>query len=573
MKEEGQQKGSAIIMALFMFMIISLIGAALLSVAAVEKKVVISQNRVEMLNQAADSGVQMARKVIMNYLAAGQDIPAFNDFYLENGLRVEMSCDLSGLEKNGVIKITSRAYMQDLDGKVMASKGVRADLWVDCLPDQVVKARTLKVAGRYYSVLSQQAIDDLGNQDWDVNHIESSLAGDPVHPSSYPLEGPSYDSLAEECQISHPNFHPVQQQWPGIQVPDHSWWVDYQYDNLDGEGFHDVENSHIYMAPYYNPLGYLEVVNKEGGPEKIGIEQGWNNSLTVDEQNQLFIDNLTNPIWGQPMSEQYYQSQVISILKSSGGTVIYPDRELNSQDFIKTAQVIENIPAPTMPGGLLDNYRQLARLGGEWDYIAQGSDKLSFYSGKYQIDINSLDKTYIYIDCAAGDTVVLDFNSVLAPSGYCLTEWLDSNQGMFFNRIRNQQQSVIIVSTADLEVIMDNIMFEHLSSGTSFYIISPGNINLSLIPVIGESSDCPRNIQAFLWAGKNIHIYSGVTGCNYTGLINAGNNLYIELGNTVGMPEDEPYFRVEKNEVIIQQFPQAWAYLGMAPVITYTHID
>ncbi len=572
---KAQQQGSAVIVALFVLMVICLMGTAVLSVAAVERKVVVSQNKVEMLRQAADAGVQVARNIIMNYLAAGQAIPAIDDIYLENGCRVEISCDPGSIDNNnnGVVKVTSRAYWEDADGGVMASKAARADLLVDCLPDCAVRANTLKLAGRYYPTVSGKEIDHLGNQDWDVSYTEARLAGDPAQPRFYPLNGPSYNSFNEKYQIQHPYFYLDTQQWPGIPEPYYTWRVDYVYASQDEEDYHDLDNSMIHIAPFYRPYGYLEIVDKKGHPEQIGLEQGWNNIFNTDEQTELFENTLTNPAWGCAMSEEYCQAEVINALRSYEGSIIYPEKVFRSQDFIKTAQVIEHLPAPTLSPELLRSYRKLAQLCPEWEYISGDSDKLECNNGKYEVDIGSLDQTYIFVDRPVEDTVVLDFNAVLSPTDYSLWDWLDSSSEPFFSLIKNEHRSVIIISTADLELTMDNIMFDHLSSDTRFYVISEGNINLTLAPVILEFSHSPRNMQAFLWAGEDIHIHCGVSECNYTGLIYAGNNLFIQLENPERMQEDEQYFRIEKNDTMIQQFPESWAYLGMAPIIAYTYMD
>ncbi|KUG05043.1 hypothetical protein ASZ90_017532 [hydrocarbon metagenome] len=568
----GQSKGSAVIVAMFVLMVICLIGAAVLCAAMVERKVVISQNRMELLRQAADGGIQVARNIIMNYMAAGQAIPAIDDLYLENGLRVAISCDMNSINDNGVISVTSRAYMED-DYGITATKAVRAELLIGCLPDCVIRASTLKLAGRYLSTVSGKAIDGSGNQDWDVDHTEPRLAGDPDHPSSYPLNGPSYFSFMEKYQINHPYFNIGDQQWPGIPDAAHTWWIDYQYASVGEEGHHDLEHSIIHTTPFYNPYGYLEIVNKEGLPELIGIGQGWNNALTADEENHLFKDDLSNPAWGCSMSEESYQSQVINALLSScESSVIYPDKQFKSQDFIKTAQVLE-VPISALVSALPESYQHLAQYGADWENIAEDSEKLRFNSGKYEVDINSLEQTYMYIDRPVGDTVVLDFNSALIPTDYCLTDWLAGNKATFFDLIKNEGRSVIIVSNADLELTMDNMMFEHLKSGTVFYVISSGNITLSLEPVVLEFPGYPRDVSAFLRSGEDIRIHSAVTGCNYTGLIYADNNLDIRLESLEGIQEYEPYFRLEKDDTIIQHFPQSWTYLGMAPIIAYTYLD
>jgi hypothetical protein len=63
-----------------------------LRVVSVQSKVAQAHKQMEMLRQAADGGIQVARMVVMNYLAARQDLPPLDDIYLDNGIKVEISC-------------------------------------------------------------------------------------------------------------------------------------------------------------------------------------------------------------------------------------------------------------------------------------------------------------------------------------------------------------------------------------------------------------------------------------------------------------------------------------------------
>ncbi len=569
---KGREQGSAVIVALLAFMVICLMGTALLSAAAIERKVAVSQNRVELLRQAADAGIEAGRNIIINYWAAGQALPAMEDIYLENECRVEINCDLDSLNDNGIISITARAFMEDANGNLIASKAARADLLLDDWPACGIRAKTLKLAGSYYTVVSAQEIDPGGKQDWDVNDSESCLAGDPGQPAFYPLNGPCLNSFKEDYQLQHPYFQLDTQYWPGVADLDYTWWVDYAYASLDEDNFHDLDNSLINIRPFYRPYGYLEIVGKDGQAGQIGLKEGWINTLSADEENELFIDTLSQPAWGCFNSEEYYQAELLDRLVSSGGSIIYPEKLFRSQDFAQNLQVVENLAAPDLPSELLASYKRLAGVNPAWEYIPESSDKLSFNKGEYQVDIDTLNQAYIYLDCPPGETLLFDFNAVLGPGG-CLMDWLAGTTAPLFDSIRDEQRSVIIVSPANLEVIMDSIMFEYLNSETRFYLISAGDIDITLKPLTVEFPSSPRNIQAFLWAGENINISSRVMGCCYSGFIKAGNQLFIQILNPGGIMEQEPYFRMEKNAAIIQHFPEAWAYLGLCPIIAYSYID
>ena len=85
-------------------------------VVSVQSKVAQAHKQMEMLRQAADGGIQVARMVVMNYLAARQDLPPLDDIYLDNGIKVEISCQPGSINGRKVVEISSRAYQPAATG-------------------------------------------------------------------------------------------------------------------------------------------------------------------------------------------------------------------------------------------------------------------------------------------------------------------------------------------------------------------------------------------------------------------------------------------------------------------------
>jgi hypothetical protein len=93
-----------------------------LRVVSVQSKVAQAHKQMEMLRQAADGGIQVARMVVMNYLAARQDLPPLDDIYLDNGIKVEISCQpgsINGLKywQERSISLTISFITRSVPGK------------------------------------------------------------------------------------------------------------------------------------------------------------------------------------------------------------------------------------------------------------------------------------------------------------------------------------------------------------------------------------------------------------------------------------------------------------------------
>lgn len=556
-------RGSAVMLALSILIIISIMAGTALRVASVQSKVVQAQNQVEILRQAAEGGIQVARSVVMNYVAARKELPVLDDIYLDNGIKVELNCQPRVIKGRKVVEISSRAVGSS------GSKAIQAQILIDGLPAYAVQAENLKISGSYRAKVSNQIIDEDMKQDWEVSCTETRLDGDAPYPQAYPCQGPCYPDCTEACSFNHPFFNIQEQYWPGLDHPNYTWKIDYEYDSLEGREFHKLDNSLITITPFYEPYGYLELMDEKGGEEFLAVESGWNNTLGAEEEEAFFRDDLTHPVWGASMSEEYFQAQVIRQLKASGAEIVYPVRTLKSQDFIKTGQLLNYLGAPVLPLELLDNCRNLAIQNSSWQYITANGPQLEYQDGNYRVNIDRLNSTYIFIDRSSSDNVELDFNRVW--QGFQLTEWLQGPKSRFFDLIENQGQPVILISNANLHLILDPVVFDALNPDCAFYVLVGGDIKLTIDAIEMEDTYEPAHILAFLLAARDIHIVSRRAECRYSGSIYAGQGLYLQLA--AEGTESEPRFLIEKSARIFQQFPQSWVYLNMAPIISYSYID
>ncbi|NLO21556.1 MAG: hypothetical protein GX119_06100 [Syntrophomonadaceae bacterium] len=564
-REMEGSRGSAVILALSILIVISIMAGAALRVASVQSKVAQAQNQVEILRQAAEGGIQVARSVIMNYTAARQELPAFDDIYLDNGVKVEINCQPGVIKGRKVVRISSRAFQTGAVG----SKVIQAQILSDGLPAYAVQAESLKISGYYRATVSNQSIDEDMKQDWAVSSSEARLEGDVPDPQAYPCQGPCYPDCSEACAFHHPFFSIQEQYWPGMNDPDYTWKIDYAYGCLEGREFHQLDDSLISITPFYEPYGYLEILDEKGKEELLAVESGWHDSLGPEEKEILFRDNLTHPSWEVLMSEEYYQAEIISQLKASRSEIIYPARTFQSQDFIKSGQLVTNLKTPVLPLDLLDDYRHLAGQDSDWQYIPANWPQLEYQDGIYRVNIDRLDSSYIFIDLPSSHTVELDLNRALER--FQIRKWLQGPKSRFFDLVEHGGRPVILISNANIHLTLDPVVFNTLNSNAAFYVLAGGDIKLTLDPINLEQSDETANILAFISAVRDIHIVSRMAECSYSGSINAGQQLYMQLAPE--QTESEPHFLIEKSARVFQLFPQSWVYLNMAPIIAYSYID
>jgi hypothetical protein len=180
-----------------------------------------------------------------------------------------------------------------------------------------------------------------------------------------------------------------------------------------------------------------------------------------------------------------------------------------------------------------------------------------------------LHSSYIFIDLPVGDTVELDFNRNLG--GFQLSEWLLGPKSRFFELIQQEGRPVILSSKANIHLILDPTVFNALNPDAAFYVLSGGDITLTIDPADLAYTSETAHILAFFFAAGDIHILSRKPACSYRGIINAGQEIGIQLCSEGA--ESEPRFLIEKSSKIFELFPQSWFYLNLAPIISYSYLD
>ena len=145
------QQGNAMLAVLMVFLVLSVLGAAVLSMAGLEAKMAINDTRTEQARQAADAGVQVARDIVMNNLIAGLSIPAIPQIRLSPVSSATVS--VNPPDSKGIVTITSEGKITGANGQILALKTARAEMLVNSLPNYPVITDRLKAMGKYYMAI------------------------------------------------------------------------------------------------------------------------------------------------------------------------------------------------------------------------------------------------------------------------------------------------------------------------------------------------------------------------------------------------------------------------------------
>lgn len=565
------QRGSAIVVVLLLFMMVMLLAGTVMEMVFIEHKAAIGNSNEELARQAADAGVAVARDVLMNYLTAGQSLPLLEDIYLNNGCRIHMSYDVSHISEGKVV-ITSRGFVED-GVKILATRAAVACVRVGYLPNYILRAGQLQLTGAYYASVAAPPINGFDEQNWDVDQstLEGRLSDDPENPDYYPRNGQPYAYFENQWRDNHPYFNLYEHIRSGRSAADYTWSILYP---TIVESEHDMDGSSLEITPFYRPWGYMEVISATGGHAPLGLENGWNNCLEPAEMETLFDDHLPIPCWGEWDSEAYYQSELVRTLYNTRANIYLPDKNISCKDFLKTGEVVVGIVPPACGAENINRFRQLACLDPGWQYLNCDSEILRWNSGKYEIVLAGLEQTCIFIDCPAGDTVVLNYHSVLPATAFPIQDWLAGDIGPFFEQIQNQHKNVLVVSPADLEVIVDSRMFSALRSDVWLYFISSGNVTLNINPAAWEDqiAEC-QDMHVLVMAGQDLRL-NAVDGSRYSGLLSAAGEMVISI-RPAGTREEvvqEPYIQFRQDQGVADGFPETWSYLGMGAILSYCYI-
>lgn len=604
------QRGSVMVMALLIFLIISVLATSIISVAAMESKISLHDAREEEARQLADGGIQIARNVIMNYMGSSGDYfdevkimgviqPKLGTIFDLDGKKIDVNI-VQFSETSGIITIESTGTIKNPSGSDI-KKTARAEILVNSLPNYPLRSNKLKVMGKYFSTVSSKEVllnadGTLGLgmfniQDWDKRALDKDYDPDVFNP--LPLHGPTYND--PDFIDSNRSFFEAGNS--NNSTNNYTWWVDYIYTTgpLTGNKYQDITESKLYVAPFWKPYGIVNILNKDNSPAEVGITNDWDNDSSGF--SGLFDYRLTNPI-----SVINYP---LRILKSNLTTdrTYNPPEILKSTDFMGKFMQVDTKQNVSFEENQVNKYREIAQNSPDWQYISGDSTLLQLIgANRYRliVDSPSLVSSKFFIDLSAADTVELDFTTcahynspIFSWDPLNLNPLINSilNQSQtFFNTFRNRLDSIIAVSPASLYVGLDSFMFEGIN-GTEgkkpyIYLLSGQDIDLLIDPVrfngltrYWNNAGSIREIRTFILAGKDIRITSTPEQMTFKGIISASKNMtffmdyFDEHENMVAPREVEKKIYIIKDPDIVSEFPEPWAYIGKGPIMSYKYID
>ena len=609
------QQGSAMVMALMIFLIISGLAAAIINVATLEDKIAFYHARKEQARQLADGGIQVARNVLMNYRGSGylmEEANAETDIRCINSMLNELSswnirAEITGFSFAGSIATIESTGTVAEPGVSSVSQTVQAKVMVNGLPSCPLRSRKVRIMGRYFATIAAgktSLVQQFISQDWDPAESESPIATDPednvdndtdIRPLylSYPLHGQPYRQF--DYSREHPYFTACNH---NNSFHDYTWWVGnetklgYEYiykqrymgsgssgywEQTAEPGQHDMENSRLIVAPFYKPAGILDVENADGSQAPIAMQSDefGNEILTADERAALFDDCIPRP----DLNNSAAGGLALQDLLSHPGAVLYPDRDtaFNSADFLRRGIVRSDVKPPEFNSAMLDKYRELSQQDSTWQYIPAHSSLLQPSGAhRYRLIMDSPDmvSSKFFIDLDPDDTVELDFTSA---SHYTdpifswnplslndLTDKIMNQKGTFFNAFRNRLDSIIAVSPANLYAGIDSFMLDVVNDAAdkkpAIFLLSGKNIDLLLDPVSFNqisrkwtNAGAEREIRIFILAGGNARITSTLQKMTCRGILSVSQDITF-LMDYFAEDEQEPFphREIEKNLVVIK---------------------
>lgn len=580
------QRGSTILIALMVLLVISILGTAIIDIAGMENKIAVNDIRTEQARQAADAGIQAARMVVMNFLMEGKEIPDIPEIKLGDNISADITVNLDKLYSSGIVAISSAGRVKNTNG-TRVTKTAQAEIRVNTLPNYPIQSQSLTVMGQYFATVSDQPallegqfpVNLRNIQDWHTSGWDTSGM------SPLPQHGLEYSDPGLESS-SQPDFIPGNSR----NSCNYTWWIDYE----QLESGPDLSNSTLNIAPFWKPVGIVNVINKAGQPATIAANN-WGNGISPDAGDKLFDTTVT-----QPEGENYPLASFISG-QSGNCNYIYPPKILNSLDFMGKYINAQSLP-PDFRALHLERFKKLAQTDPDWQYIGADSPLLSSMGNfRYRLVIDDPDiqKKQWFIDMPDTATIVLDFT---ARDTFIGQEWMSwdafdncvntvlNGTDKFFNRFRNRLNNIIAVSPASLEVGCDSMLFQGVNDISqvkpNIYLLSGRDINLHIDPEefnelsrILPNANSERDIPIFILAGRNANIVSTPEKMTFRGVLSAGNNLTIRMNyfsehHMAGIPNRE----IEKQVNIIQdeivtEFPETWAYLGIGPIVSYKYIN
>jgi Tfp pilus assembly protein PilX len=594
------QRGSAMLAALIIFLVLSVLGAATLSVVAMEARIAANDTRAEQARQAADAGIQLGRDILLNYMSSSQTVPTRFSVNINSANIAEVTIDTDRLDSQRMATITSRGTSVNAAGKTLASKTARAEVNMNIFPNVPVQTDTLSVVGKYSATVASDLPGLPGELSDSFDWQPVAYEYDDI--TRYAVRGKTYNDFSNDFspEYPHPFFQPGNIHNPTPNV----WWAEYVHETKQsGPLAWDQINLHkslLNIYPFWKPSGVLMIKDAEGDPAAAAFSQ-WGSEI-IGSTDNVFDDYVISPGIGNnsnyPLDSLFDdKSRVVQVL---------PPKIIKSTDFIGQEVLMENYPPPSIRPEHFDAYRRLARTSTDWQYIAADSPLLKTRGQNcYELDVNDplIEQPRWFIDLPAQAKVTLNFTAAIrsdySHSGW---EWLDKlindilqEPGTFFSRFYTELDSITAVTPASLEVGYDSFIFEGKApSGGKphIFLIAGEDVNLYIEPAHDwlsgvarwlPNSGSERKVRTFILAGHNVNIISTPQKMTFTGIISAAREVNIRmdyftpnhpsLADWLSLREIEKQVNIIKDPTIINDFPDPWHYLGIAPIVSYKYLN
>lgn len=629
-KELFSTRGSAIVMALLIFLIISVLAVSVISVAAMENKISLYDANKEQARMAADAGVEVARNVILNYLGAGKTVAdagnALNtELDLGNGGFARVTLDNSEYESKGIIKITSRGKLQK-SGEELAHRTAEAKMLINVIPNAAVHTNEFAVYGKYYLRWERGLLPTAEWVDWRTYGFKGPKAAD-------------YDNLTDERLKERSDF----MLWDdsGTQKnPDKSYWwarVESEGSSLSGtlrvycnryetawyrpQGvvnfYHKIDKDKLAPLAIYHfrvveNLEELDENDEEQKKKKEELQKlyfNWDKQIEIAEQRAAFYKWIERWSGGNWFDFKFEQN--------------LPPKILDSRDFLgnhANLDITEGITKPPVFGEEeVQRYRERAKteVDGNWAYIEGDSSLLTTKTidGRTKkvliLDqiINEDNKKYIgkpFIFVDTTDDLVLDFRTYDSSKINLENGWLIpwSNFNGFVNKINNQVQTflrlfsndlagIIIVTPANVEFGIDSMLFEprideKTDKQVAIAVLSGGKVDVSVNPKSfnginrldklreGNPDKWKKTLRMFILAGEKARVTSTLGTLHFEGIISAHEQVEMHVDYFDAAKLSSYAFDKEINfyydPIVLDDFPEPMAYLGIGPIISYKYI-
>lgn len=118
------QQGGVMLLAVMVFLMVSMISTAMVGVAQLESKIAINDARDEQARQAADAGIAIGQNILLNYMLADQNLPSTEQVELENGTSVQISFQDLAEAADGVVQIRAEGRAKGIGGAVSINTAV-----------------------------------------------------------------------------------------------------------------------------------------------------------------------------------------------------------------------------------------------------------------------------------------------------------------------------------------------------------------------------------------------------------------------------------------------------------------